>query len=400
MIPFAPPRMDQKMIDEVVDTLKSGWITTGPKTMRFEENIAEYTGAKAVVCLNSATAGMHLALHWLGIKEGDEVIVPAYTYCATANVVEHLGGTVVFADVNSDDFNMDVSKLKQLITPKTKAIMPVDISGLPADYIEINKLVNEVKHMFEPSSEVQEKLGRIAVISDAAHSIGATYAGKKTGVWADISSFSFHAVKNLSTAEGGAICLNLPEPFDCDELRKYFKTKSLHGQSKDALAKVQIGAWRYDVVEAGFKCNMTDIQASLGLVELERYQEVLEKRAHIFQRYSEKLSQFEWAHLPVYKTELKESSFHLYLLRINGASETQRDEIIRKISENKVAVNVHYLPVPAMTHYKNMGYDLNDYPVAKANYQNEITLPVFFDLTDDQIDTVVSVLKAAVESTL
>lgn len=400
MIPFSPPRIDQKIIDEVVDTLKSGWITTGPKTSRFEERIAEYCGIESAICLNSATAGMHLALHWWGIQPGDEVIVPAYTYCATANIVQHLGATVVFCDVNEDDFNLNPDLLADLITEKTKAIIPVDISGLPADYDSIYKIIEAKKALFKSATEDQKKLGRILLLSDAAHSIGATSKERRTGKLADLSSFSFHAVKNLTTAEGGALCFNLPSPFNNQELRKYFKTKSLHGQSKDALSKMKAGAWQYDVIEAGFKCNMTDINASIGLVELERYDDTLAKRKAIFEFYDRKLSEHEWAITPISKDSKRESSYHLYLLRIRNCSEEQRNQIIQIISENKVAVNVHYLPVPGMTHYKNLGYNLEDYPVALSNYKNEISLPVFYDLSPEQMETVVKVLISAVYEVL
>ncbi len=400
MIPFSPPRIDQKIIDEVTDTLKSGWITTGPKTLRFEEGLTEYCGNKATVCVGSATAGMHLVLHWLGIGPGDEVIVPAYTYCATANVVEHLGAKVVFADVNELDFNINFRDVASKITENTKAIMPVDVGGYPCDYNELMQIVEVNREKFQPNGVVQEMLGRIAVVADAAHSLGAMYQGERVGTCADVSVFSFHAVKNLSTAEGGAIAFNLPEPFNCEDLRKHFKTKSLHGQSKDAFSKLQIGGWRYDVLEAGFKCNMTDIQASMGLVELERYEENLQKRQQIFARYTDLLRSYEWAHCPRYRTGVKESSYHLYMLRIRGASEAQRNEIIQRISEDQVSVNVHYLPVPGMTHYINKGYQLEDYPQAWANYKNEITLPVYFDLTKDQVETVASSVIKAVESVL
>ncbi|MBL4705539.1 MAG: DegT/DnrJ/EryC1/StrS family aminotransferase [Flavobacteriales bacterium] len=400
MIPFSPPRIDQAIIDEVVDTLKSGWITTGPKTLRFEDELTAYCGNRSTVCVGSATAGMHLVLHWLGVGPGDEVIVPAYTYCATANVVEHLGATVVFADVNQLDFNISYASIADKITEKTKAIMPVDIGGYPCDYEEIMEVVIDKKTLFNPSSSIQKKMGRIAIIADAAHSLGATYFGDRTGSCADVSVFSFHAVKNLSTAEGGAIAFNLPDSFDCNALRKEFKTKSLHGQTKDAFSKIQAGGWKYDVIEAGFKCNMTDIQASMGLVELNRYQENLERRQEIFALYTDLLREFDWAHCPRYRTGVKESSFHLYMLRIRGASEENRDEIIRLITEDEVAVNVHYLPVPAMTYYKNKGYDLDDYPRAKSNYQNEITLPVYFSLTDSQAETVAKSVIKAVQSVL
>lgn len=400
MIPFSPPRIDQKIIDEVVDTLKSGWITTGPKTNLFEERIAAYCGIESAICLNSATAGMHLALHWWGVKPGDEVIVPAYTYCATANIVQHLGAKVVFCDVNEDDFNLNVDLLSELITEKTKAVIPVDISGLPADYDSIYRIIESKKDLFRADTEEQKKLGRILLLSDAAHSIGALSKGRRTGKLADLSSFSFHAVKNLTTAEGGALCFNLPSPFDNPELRKYFKTKSLHGQSKDALSKMKAGAWQYDVIEAGFKCNMTDINASIGLVELERYEDTLAKRKAIFEFYNETLSAHDWAITPISKDEQRESSYHLYLLRIKNCSEEQRNRIIQIISENQVAVNVHYLPVPGMTHYKKLGYKLEDYPIAHSNYKNEISLPVFYDLNDEQMETVVKVLIDAVHEVI
>ncbi len=400
MIPFSPPRIDQKIIDEVVDTLKSGWITTGPKTSLFEERIAAYCGIESAICLNSATAGMHLALHWWGVKPGDEVIVPAYTYCATANIVQHLGAKVVFCDVNEDDFNLNADLLSELITKKTKAIIPVDISGLPADYDTIYRIIESKKDLFLADTEEQKKLGRILLLSDAAHSIGAQSKGRRTGKLADLSSFSFHAVKNLTTAEGGALCFNLPSSFDNQELRKYFKTKSLHGQSKDALSKMKAGAWQYDVIEAGFKCNMTDINASIGLVELERYEDTLAKRKAIFEFYNETLSSHDWAITPISKDEQRESSYHLYLLRIKNCSEEQRNRIIQIVSENQVAVNVHYLPVPGMTHYKELGYKLEDYPIAHSNYKNEISLPVFYDLNTEQMETIVKVLIDAVHEVI
>ena len=400
MIPFSPPRIDQKIIDEVVDTLESGWITTGPKTAKFEENLAKYCGNRATVCVGSATAGLHLVLHWLGIGPGDEVIVPAYTYCATANVIEHLGATVVFADVNELDFNINFKSIEGLITERTKVVMPVDIGGFPCDYNEIYEVVESKKALFKPANAQQQKLGRIAVIADAAHSIGATYFGDRTGTCADVSVFSFHAVKNLSTAEGGAIALNLPDTFDCEELKKQLKTKSLHGQSKDAFSKMQVGGWKYDVIEAGFKCNMTDIQAAMGLVELDRYDGNLERRQQIFGLYTDLLREYDWAHCPRFRTGSKESSYHLYMLRIRGVTEEDRNEIIKRISEDQIAVNVHYLPVPAMTHYREKGYNLDDYPQAKANYIGEILLPVYYTLKNEQVHAVANSVIRAVESVL
>ncbi len=402
MIPFSPPRIDEKTIESVVDALQSGWITTGPKTKLFEEKIADYVGGDAVVALSSATAGLQLILHWMGIKEGDEVIVPAYTYCATANVVKHTGATLVMVDVNSNDFNINIEAIKKAITTKTKAIIPVDIGGLPVDYDELFQLVNslEVLAKFSPSTEVQRQMGRIIIVSDSAHSIGAVYKGKKAGMLADISSFSFHAVKNLTTAEGGAVVFNVADKFDHKELQKQFKTSSLHGQTKDAFSKMQVGAWRYDVVEAGFKCNMTDLQAAIGLVEIDRYEDTLRKRKEIFDYYTERLSQYDWANTPVYETADKTSSYHLYLLRINNCTEEQRNKIIEEISKKEVAVNVHYLPLPMLSYYKNLGYDIKNYPTAFENYKSEISLPVWYNLSKEQMKTVADTVIESVENVL
>jgi len=401
-VPFSPPRMDKKMADAVVDTLYSGWITTGPKTRKLEEELTKYTGGKATVCLNSATAGLELALRWFGVKEGDEVILPAYTYCATANVVMHCGATPVLVDVKGD-FNIDVSKIEAAITSRTKVIMPVDIAGMPIDYDELRSMLakSDVRAKFAPHSIEQEKLGRIMVLADAAHSIGATYKRKNSGTLADISSFSFHAVKNLPTAEGGAVIINLPEQFDSLAVQKQFKVKSLHGQSKDALEKTKAGGWRYDITEPGYKCNMTDINAALGLVELERYDsDMLVKRKSIFDKYNALLSKYEWANIPVYKTDDKQSSFHIYMLRINNATEEQRDRIIDKISAEKVAVNVHFQPIPLLSAYKGFGFNMEDYPVAWKNYEQEISLPVFYDISDEQIGWVIDALVSAVEEVM
>lgn len=402
MIPFSPPRVDQKTIDAVTETLLSGWITTGPKTKLFEKKLAQYIGVDHVMALNSATAGLELMLRWFGVSEGDEVIIPAYTYCATANVVNHCGAKVVFVDVNHD-FNINVKLIKEHITPNTKVIMPVDIAGMPVDYDDIMDLVNqpEVKAMFNPSTDNQKQLGRIMVLADTAHSIGALYKGKYTGTQADASSFSFHAVKNLTTAEGGGVALNLPQPFNNEEIYKFLCLFSLHGQSKDALAKTQIGGWKYDIIEAGFKCNMTDIQAAIGLVELERYEnDTLVRRREIFDKYSTKLSTFDWAEVPVYETAEKRSCYHVYMLRIKPATEQMRDTIIQKISEKGVAVNVHFQPVPNFTFYKNLGYKASDYPVAFKNYTQEISLPVYYNLTNEQIDTVLNAVISSVEDVL
>lgn len=402
MIPFSPPRIDKAITDAVVDALNSGWITTGPKTKEFERKITEYCGNKYTLCLNSATAGLELILRWFGVKEGDEVILPAYTYCATANVVEHCGATPVFVDVK-DDFNISIPAVEKAITEKTKVIMPVDFAGFPCDYDELNALVNklEVKKKFMPNSSEQEKLGRILILSDAAHSFGAFYKGKKTGSLTDVSVFSFHAVKNLTTAEGGAIALNLPEPFDNKALYDYLCIFSLHGQNKDALAKMQKGNWKYDVIEAGYKCNMTDMAAAIGLVELNRYEnDTLVKRRQIFENYDKAFQTKTWAILPVYTNSDKISSFHLYPLRIKGITETQRDQIIQKIFDQEVSVNVHFIPIPLLSYYKNKGYKIEDYPQAYHNYSNEITLPVFYNLTEDQQEQVIKAVINAVESVI
>ena len=398
MIPFSPPRMDQRIVDEVVDTLYSGWITTGPKTKRFEKMLTEYGGHKSTLCLNSATAGLELVLHWFGVGPGDEVIVPAYTYNATANVVVHCGASLVFVD-SSEDFNISVGAIEKAISSKTKVIIPVDIGGWPCDYDAINALVrrNDIRSQFKSNSKEQEQLGRILVLSDAAHSIGGSYKGKNVGNLTDITVYSFHAVKNLTTAEGGAICFNMPEPFDNLQIYQRLNIKSLHGQTKDALAKNQIGNWRYDIVEAGYKCNMTDIQASMGLIELQRYDEdMLVRRKHILDRYRSALSKFRWAQIPLYENNDSHSSYHLFLLRIREATETMRDEVIQEIFRQEVAVNVHFVPLPLMTFYKGLGYQMKDYPVAYDNYSREITLPVYYDLSDDMVDEVVRAVVKAV----
>lgn len=402
-IPFSPPRIDQKIIDEVVDTLKSGWLTTGPKTKEFERRLTSYCGNKATLAVNSNTIGMEVVLRWLGVQEGDEVIVPAYTYCATANVVVHCGAKPVMVDVNADDFNISVENIKKAITNKTKAIIAVDLGGMPVDYDEIFELIesDSVKSLFTPRTEEQKKLGRILMMSDSAHSIGAEYKGKKAGSLADISVFSFHAVKNLTTAEGGGIALNLPEPFDNEQIYKYLCVYTLHGQDKDALAKTQKGAWRYDVVTSGYKGNMTDILASIGLVELERYENnTLVFRKHVFDKYTEALSKYPWAQTPIYETEDKKTSYHLYCLRIKGVSESQRDEIIQKIFEEDVSVNVHYQPLPLLTAFKSKGYRMEDYPVAYGNYSREISLPVWYGMTDEIIEKVINTIIESVTTTI
>jgi dTDP-4-amino-4,6-dideoxygalactose transaminase len=402
MIPFSPPRIDDKVIAEVTAALQSGWITTGPRTKLFEKKITEYCGCQTTVAVNSWTMGMQVLLDWWGIQEGDEVIIPAYTYCASANVIIHSGAKPVMVDLNKDDFNLSVEKVRAAITPRTKAIMAVDISGFPADYDQLMSLVNEseIKSQFQASNDLQKQLGRILVLSDAAHSFGALMNGKRSGSLTDISSFSFHAVKNLTTAEGGALCFDLPEGFDHDEIYRDMCVKILHGQSKDALAKTKKGNWKYDVEEPGFKCNMTDIQAAIGLVELERYEENLTRRKEIFHRYADAFRPTDWAIEPAFETENKTSSYHLFLLRIKDISEAQRDAIIQEIFEYDVSVNVHFQPLPLLTAYKKRGYKMDDYPEAYSKYSNEISLPVYFDLTNDQVDMVIDAVKKSVEKVL
>jgi dTDP-4-amino-4,6-dideoxygalactose transaminase len=402
MIPFSPPRIDDAVINEVTAALKSGWITTGPRTKTFEKEITEYCGCKTTVAVNSWTMGMQVLLHWWGIGPGDEVILPAYTYCASANVIVHSGATPVMVDVNKEDFNISVDAIKKAITPRTKAIIAVDLAGFPCDYQQIYDIIQseEALLQFSPNNELQKKLGRILLISDAAHSFGASSFGVRSGALADISTFSFHAVKNLTTAEGGAICFNLPTDFDSDEIYKEFCTKILHGQNKDALAKTQKGNWRYDVEEPGFKCNMTDIQAAIGLIELRRYQENLDRRKVIFEAYDQAFSSEDWAILPLHTTQEKISSYHLYQLRVANITEQQRDAIMQAIFDQDVSVNVHFLPLPTLTAYKKRGYKMEDYPETWNKYQNEISLPVYFDLNDEFVARVIEAVNIAVKQVL
>ena len=403
MIPFSPPRIDQKVIDEVVDTLKSGWITTGPKTKEFERRLTAYCGNKATLAVNSNTVGLEVVLRWFGVQEGDEVIVPVYTYCATANVIVHCGAKPVMVDVNADDFDVCLEKVRRAITNKTKVIMPVDLGGMPCAYDELFELVEteEVKTLFQAKTEEQRKLGRILILSDSAHSIGAEYKGRKAGSLADVSVFSFHAVKNLTTAEGGAIMLNLPEPFDNEEVYRYLCTYTLHGQNKDALAKTKKGAWRYDVLVSGFKGNMTDIMASIGLVELSRYEDdTLHYRKCIYDQYTDAFSRYGWAELPIYDTDERKSSYHVYCLRVKGITEQQRDEIIQRIFDKDVSVNVHFQPLPLLSAFKNKGYKIEDYPVAYDNYCREISLPVWYGLNEEMVKTVIDAVICSVEEVL
>jgi len=402
MIPFSPPRIDDAVINEVTAALKSGWITTGPRTKTFEKEISAYCGCDSTIAVNSWTMGMQVLLHWWGIGPGDEVILPAYTYCASANVIVHSGAKPMMVDINEADFNISIDAIRKAITPRTKAIIAVDLAGFPCDYDAIMDLINEdlILKQFNPQGENQEKLNRILIISDAAHSFGAIYKGKRAGSLTDISTFSFHAVKNLTTAEGGALCFDLPENFDHDIIYRDFCTMILHGQNKDALAKTQKGNWRYDVEEPGFKCNMTDIQAAIGLVELRRYQENLDRRKQIFEAYDSAFSEFEWAILPLHTTENKISSYHLYQLRIANVTEQQRDAIMQGVFDQDVSVNVHFLPLPTLTAYKKRGYKMEDYPETWNKYHNEISLPVYFDLNDEMVKRVIEALTISVNTIL
>ena len=386
-IPFSPPRIDDSTIAAVTEVLKSGWITTGPKTRLLEQKINEYCQVEQTLCLNSWTNAAELVLRWFGVGEGDEVIIPAYTYAATANIVIHVGATPILADVSSDGFLIDINLIGSLITDKTKVIMPVDIGGLPVDYDRIMDLVksSDIQKQFTPRTENQRLLNRILVLSDAAHSFGATYKGKRVGGQTDVAGFSFHAVKNLTTAEGGAVTFNLPAPFNNEEIRKSLNISALHGQTKDALSKTQAGQWRYDIIEAGYKCNMTDIHAAIGLVELERYQETLDRRGEICDLYSESLRSSELFELPKFENDLSKSCYHLFMINVNGASESQRDEIITALAHLGISTNVHFQPIPLLSFYKGKGYVMEDYPNSYERYISEISLPVYFDLTNDDV---------------
>lgn len=399
-INFSPPYIDDKVIEEVVDTLKSGWITSGPKVVELEEEIRRLTGAKEVLCVNSWTSGAIMMLKWLGVKAGDEVIIPAYTYAATALAVLHAGAKPVMVDAG-DDFNIVAGAIRKAITSRTKAIMPVDIAGFPCDYDQIMSLVNdsEIINLYKPESEIQQKIGRILVINDAAHSLGATYNDSiRTGSETDIAIFSLHAVKNVTTAEGGAICLNLPErSFDNEQLRKELKQMTLNCQTKDALSKSKAGSWKYDIVGFGMKINLPDVNAAIGLAQIRQYNGLMKKRKEVFYRYNDAFGRFEWALLPPGKSNGKESSYHLYALRIAGINEEERNLIIQEIASKDVSVNVHFIPLPMLTYFREMGFDIHDFPVSYRNYACEISLPIYPQLTEEEIDYVIEVVKAAYE---
>ena len=387
-IPFSPPDITEEEIKEVTDALRSGWITTGPKTKEFERQIAEYCNVNKAACLNSQTACAEMALRILGIGDGDEVIVPAYTYTATASVVCHVGAKLVLVDVQKDSLEMDYDKLEKAITEKTKVIIPVDLGGVPCDYDRIFEIVERKKSMFHPENEIQKAMGRISVNADAAHAFGAVWHGKRVGSIADFTSFSFHAVKNLTTAEGGALTWRTIPGIDDEELYHQIQLLSLHGQSKDALAKTQLGAWEYDIVGPWYKCNMTDIMAAIGLAQLKRYESLLKRRKQIIERYNNALEPLGIETLRHYSEEY-ESSGHLYITRVPGITAEQRQEIIVKMAEAGVACNVHYKPLPMMTAYKNMGFNIKDYPNAYGRFVNEITLPLHTKLTDEEVEYVI-----------
>lgn len=395
-IPFSPPDIGEKEIEQVIDTLKSGWITTGPKTKQFEREIANLCHTEKAVCLNSATAALELTLKILGIGEDDEVITSAYTYTASASPVAHLGAKLVLVDTQKDSVEMDYEKLANAITEKTKVIIPVDIAGIIVDYDKIFKIVEEKKNLFKPNNEIQKLYNRIIVVADSAHGLGAQKDGKMSGEFADFTTFSFHAVKNLTTAEGGAATWKNKEGLDNEAIYKQYQLLSLHGQTKDAMHKNGLGAWEYDIVDTYYKCNMTDIMAGIGLAQMERYEGLIERRHEIISKYNEAFKD-----LPVmvlnHRNENHRSSGHLYFIRIKGIDEEKRNEIIVKMAERGIACNVHYKPLPMLTAYKKLGFDIKDYPNAFDFYKNEITLPLYSKLTDEQVDYIIDNFKKIVE---
>ena len=395
-IPFSPPDISDGEINEVIDTLKSGWITTGPKTKELERRLSEFTNTPKTVCLNSATAALELTLRVLGIGEGDEVIVPAMTYTASCSVIYHVGAKAVIVDISEDSHEMDYAALANAITENTKAVIPVDLAGIPCDYNKIFEVVENKKHLFKANSEYQEKLGRVAVVADGAHALGSTYKGKEIGSVADFTTFSFHAVKNFTTAEGGSVTWKQNENFDNEELYREYQIYSLHGQTKDALAKTKAGSWEYDIVIPGYKCNLTDIAASIGLVQLDRYPKLLEHREDIINQYNKG---FEGTRITVlsHNSDSYKSCGHLYITHVEGATFEQRGEIIVKMAERGISCNVHYKPLPLLTAYKNLGFDIENYPNAYNYYVKEITLPLHTRLSDEDVAVIISNFKEIVE---
>ena len=394
-ISFSPPDVGELEIEQVTEALKSGWITTGPKTKELERKVAEFCGVNRAVCLGSQTACAEMALRVLGIGAGDEVIVPAYTYTATASVVCHVGAALKFVDVQKDSLEMDYDALENMITEKTKAIIPVDLAGVPCDYNRIFEIVEKKKHLFCAQNEIQRAIDRISVNADAAHAFGAKWHDKMVGSIADFSSFSFHAVKNFTTAEGGVLTWKTIPGIDDEEIYHQLQLLSLHGQSKDALAKTQLGAWEYDIVGPWYKCNMTDIMAGIGLAQMKRYPGMLERRKEIIEKYDAAFKPLGIEVLPHY-TETYQSSGHLYIARIPGVTLEQRQAIIIKMAEAGIACNVHYKPLPMMTAYKNMGFDIQDFPNAYDRFENEITLPLHTKLTDEEVEYVIENFKKIV----
>ena len=386
-IPFSPPDITEAEISEVCEALRSGWITTGPRTKEFERRIAEFCGTEKAACLNSATAALELNLRVLGIGEGDEIIVPAYTYTASASAVAHVGAKIIFIDCTPDSFEMDYTLMEAAITEKTKAVIPVDLAGVICDYDRIFAAVENKKHLFKPANDIQRAIGRVAVVADCAHALGAVKDGKKAGQIADFTSFSFHAVKNLTTAEGGAATWKSIPGIDNDKLYQQYMLYSLHGQSKDAFSKTQAGAWEYDIIGPWYKCNMTDITAAIGLKQLERYSALIQRRKEIILKYNGMCDSLGITYLGHYG-ENHSSSGHLYITRIPGINEEARNSIITEMAERGIACNVHYKPLPMMTAYKNLGYDIADFPNAYGYFLNEITLPLHTRLTDEEVEIV------------
>lgn len=400
-VPFSPPDMSGNEIEYVSEVLRSGWITTGPKTKLFEEKLSEYCGAKKTACLSSATAAMELSLRILGIGTGDEVITSAYTFTASAAVIDHVGAKIVLIDTEKDSVFMSMKALEEAITERTKAIIPVDVGGIPADYDKIKAIEEKKRNLFKPESAIQKGLGRIAVVSDCAHSLGASYKGRSVASYADFACYSFHAVKNLTTAEGGAVCFGDVGGVSADEIYKEFMLYSLHGQNKDALAKVKLGAWEYDIAFPGYKCNMPDLMAAVGLAQLERYGGLIERRVEMVKRYN---ALFEGTRVkPIsHEDDSRNGAFfgshHLYITRVEGITIEQRNEIITRMAENGVAANVHYKPLPLLFAYKNLGFDIKDFPNAYDFYSNEITLPLHTLLSDEQIDFTAKTFLDAIDA--
>lgn len=387
-IPFSPPDITESEIDEVIDTLKSGWITTGPKTKDFEKELAEFCGTNKFVCLNSATAAMELTLRLLGVGPGDEVIVPAYTYTATCSVICHVGATPVIVDVAKDSYEMDIKLVDKAITNKTKVIIPVDIAGIICDYEKLIKVLEKKRAIYSPTSDLQSKFDRVIVMADCAHGFGAELNNRKAGVFADFTCFSFHAVKNLTTGEGGAVTWRHLKGIENDWIYEQYQLLSLHGQNKDALSKNKLGAWEYDIISPAYKCNMTDIQAAIGLAQLKRYPDMLARRQEIIRMYDQGLSEVDVQKLN-HKSDTHISSGHLYFVRVHNITIAERNEIIEKMAEVGIACNVHYKPLPMLTAYKNLGFDIQDYPRAYAQYANEITLPLYSTLDNIAVNYVI-----------